>query len=130
MTKVTNTRENAIQRLTNSFEVGQMFDSDKMKLMITSLDEKSIVLTVLDGTIRQQKTRTLVGKNGESIKQKVVSNKPKLTDKIRRYSKQTFAALILNKNFEPTRLARYEKFHDLQGLEINRFLVKQTLPLR
>jgi hypothetical protein len=125
-----NTFNLAISKISNSFEKGQMFEADKMKVMITSLEDNSLVVTILDGAIRKQRTRTLVGPGGEKIKQTVVDSTPKLTDKTRRYSKATFAKLIRNKNFAPTRIGRTEKFFDLADLEVNRFMVKQTVSLR
>lgn len=124
------TKSEKIAFISKQLENGQIFESDSMKMMITDLSESSVVLTVLSSTLRKSVTKTFVSKNGETFEKPVVDNTPVLTDSTRRFARDTFSHMIHNKIFSPTRLARWEKFLDLNYLEVNRMMVKQSVSLR
>ena len=78
-----------MEYILSNLAVGQIFErSDKTKIIITSLTEKSLVVNVLD-----------------------FHGKP-LTE-TRCFGKEIFAGLIRTKHFEPTTIARRETYAEL-----------------
>ena len=98
-----------INTIIASIAKGQIFDTKTAKYMVTFVDETSMELTQLKAGMAIPKTRTLTNpKTGEKITQSYIDNTPVLTTDTRNYSKKTFATMLLNKNFEQTKLAYTE----------------------
>lgn len=95
-----NKMESKAEALSATFEVGQYFENgNHVKFQVTEMEGPFMILTEL----------TTAGA---------------LTKKRKKYKKDVFAKLMINKYFDKTPFARRETYGDLRGLEIGKFFNK------